>query len=443
MSSLTASRRDGRCVARFEAAFASLCARVDRGMAMLLGALTATCMLLAWTYAPYAWQGSDYQLHEHLIASLLISGGSTLFVVRLLKQHAGRALTRHVVAVSVMLNSALLVHLCGGRIETHFSVFVGLAFLAAYRDSKVMLTGMVTVAGEHLLRGVMLPESIFGVADPNLIRVLEHAMYVVFEVAVLILVCRMSIGEMRHSCQLLIAAEDAHQAAEDARREQANKVAEARRQASERVRSILEQFQTIGNCIEENTQQAQQMQEISATSQAHAQSGGEVLAETVQHLQDLAKRVQASRPSIAALVDSGKHISEVTATISSVAFQTNLLALNAAVEAARAGEHGKGFAVVADEVRALATRTADATRRIEELVDNVRSRSTELDATTQSANDEACRGLKQIDSAEASIDAIRRSAAELSDVMGAAVEANSILGQRSEHMQRDVEALLD
>ena len=69
---------------------------------------------------------------------------------------AGATLTRHVIAVAQMLSSALLIHLCGGRLETHFHVFGSLAFLSFYRDWRVMVTGTVVVAADHFLRGHVL-----------------------------------------------------------------------------------------------------------------------------------------------------------------------------------------------------------------------------------------------------------------------------------------------
>ena len=77
----------------------------------------------------------------------------------------GWVVTRHVVAVAQMLWSALLVHLTGGRIETHFHVFGSLGFLAGYRDWPVLLTATVVVAGEHFVRGLVWPESIYGIVN--------------------------------------------------------------------------------------------------------------------------------------------------------------------------------------------------------------------------------------------------------------------------------------
>src|SRR5207249_841572 len=97
--------------------------------------------------------------------------------------------------------SSLLIHLTGGRIETHFHVFGSLAFLACYRDWKVLPTATVIVAVDHLLRGMWYPESVYGVAFSTPWRSLEHAGWVLFEDVVLIWSCYVSRREMRSICE--------------------------------------------------------------------------------------------------------------------------------------------------------------------------------------------------------------------------------------------------
>jgi len=109
---------------------------------------------------------------------------------------AGATLTRHVIAVAQMLSSALLIHLCGGRLETHFHVFGSLAFLSFYRDWRVMVTGTVVVAADHFLRGLYWPESVYGLVTGAEWRWLEHAGWVAFLDVFLIYSCVRSRSEM-------------------------------------------------------------------------------------------------------------------------------------------------------------------------------------------------------------------------------------------------------
>jgi signal transduction histidine kinase/DNA-binding response OmpR family regulator len=105
--------------------------------------------------------------------------------------------TRHVIAFSQMLFSSLLIDLTGGRIETHFHIFGSLAFLAFYRDWRVLMTATVVVAADHFLRGIFWPQSIFGVVTPDYFRWIEHTSWVFFEDIFLFIMCLQSVAEMR------------------------------------------------------------------------------------------------------------------------------------------------------------------------------------------------------------------------------------------------------
>src|SRR5207244_4581084 len=109
----------------------------------------------------------------------------------------GRVLTRHAIAVGQMLVSALFIHLTGGRIETHFHVFGSLAFLSFYRDWRILLTATIVVAADHLVRGLLWPESVYGILNPEWWRFLEHAFWVIFEDVVLVFACLRGVREMR------------------------------------------------------------------------------------------------------------------------------------------------------------------------------------------------------------------------------------------------------
>src|SRR5258708_39223851 len=100
-------------------------------------------------------------------------------------------------AVAQMLWSALLIHLSGGRIETHFHVFGSLAFLAFYRDWRVLVPATLVVVADALVRGVLWPESAYGIANPEWGRFLEHAFWVAFEDVVLVFACLNGVAEIR------------------------------------------------------------------------------------------------------------------------------------------------------------------------------------------------------------------------------------------------------
>lgn len=115
-----------------------------------------------------------------------------------------------------------------------------------------------------------------------------------------------------------------------------------------------------------------------------AEKGGQVVEKNVEGMKNIAKITNESKDIVATLLKSSGHIGEVIKVIDDIADQTNLLALNAAIEAARAGEHGRGFAVVADEVRKLAEKTIKATKEIAEIIKNIQKNT--LDSVNSMKN---------------------------------------------------------
>ncbi|MGE3805354.1 MAG: response regulator, partial [Gemmataceae bacterium] len=177
-----------------------LCRRTDRLFALLMLVQYLAAIAAALWLTPYTWIGAARQWHPHLWAALLLGGLVTLPPVVLAWLCPGATLTRHVVGICQMLMGGLLIHLTGGRIETHFHVFGSLAFLAIYRDWRVLVSASAVVALDHFLRGMFWPESVFGTAIVSDWRWLEHTGWVLFEDMFLIVACRQSVDEMQRVC---------------------------------------------------------------------------------------------------------------------------------------------------------------------------------------------------------------------------------------------------
>lgn len=180
---------------------------VDRLFARLMLGQWLFAIGLALFFSPYSWEGKERAVHLHVHVAVLLGGALSAFPIALVWLRPGTRLTRHVVAVSQLLWSALLIHLTGGRIETHFHVFGSLAFLAFYRDWPVLLSATAVVLVDHSLRGTYWPESVYGTLSPESWRLLEHLFWVAFLDVVLLSSCRGALREMREMAERRAVAE--------------------------------------------------------------------------------------------------------------------------------------------------------------------------------------------------------------------------------------------
>lgn len=171
--------------------------RTARVFAVLMLAQWAFAVLIALIWSPYGWEGKSQSINVHVPTAFLLGGALSSLPIYLAWRHPAATLTRHVLAVAQMLWSALLIHLSGGRIETHFHVFGSLAFIAFFRDWKVLVTATLVVSGDHLARGMLWPESVYGIINPEWWRFLEHAFWVVFENVILVLACVRGVQELQ------------------------------------------------------------------------------------------------------------------------------------------------------------------------------------------------------------------------------------------------------
>ena len=154
-------------------------------------------IVAALLISPTAWAGEQGYTHIHVWAAIFLGGTIAIAPIAMVLAMPGRTLTRHVIAVAQMMTSGLLIHLSGGRIETHFHYFGSLAFLAFYRDWHVLITASIVAAADHFVRGQYFPMSMYGVAAIQPWRWVEHVGWVVFEDFFLIISIVQSLNEMK------------------------------------------------------------------------------------------------------------------------------------------------------------------------------------------------------------------------------------------------------
>lgn len=183
--------------------------QVDRLFAVLMGVQWAGAIIAALVLSPRAWDGAHSSVHAHVFAAFLVGGLLAAPVMYLVRTRAGDPLTRRSISIAQVLFSTLLIHLMGGRIETHFHVFGSLAFLALYRDWRLLIAPMLLVFVDHTLRGAFWPRSVFGVSIASPFRSLEHTGWVLFEGSVLAYGCLLSSRQLRATCAAQAALTDA------------------------------------------------------------------------------------------------------------------------------------------------------------------------------------------------------------------------------------------
>lgn len=170
---------------------------------ILTDRLFAKLMVLQWLggiviavwISPMAWNSATIQPLWNIWAALCLGAAFSAAPVLLAWRQPGRVVTRHVIAVAQIFTSSLLIHLTGGRLETHFHIFGSLTVLAFYRDWRVLVTATVVVTADHVVRGIFWPQSIFGMIATGEWRWLEHVGWVLIEDAFLMISIQQNLTE--------------------------------------------------------------------------------------------------------------------------------------------------------------------------------------------------------------------------------------------------------
>jgi len=214
-------------------------------------------------------------------------------------------------------------------------------------------------------------------------------------------------------------------ASTEASKQTVESLSESSKRQTESINSVHASIREIGDGIEQVNENAQKTLDVANKSVETAVGGAAVVKDSIAGMDTIRDQIQDTAKRIKRLGESSQEIGGFVSLINDIAEHTNTLSLNAAIQAAMAGDAGKGFAVVADEVHELAERSADATRQIESLVKVIQGDIKEAVQSMEQTTSEVVAGTKLAQHAGAALDDIQRVSKELQELVDSINEASS------------------
>ena len=218
----------------------------------------------------------------------------------------------------------------------------------------------------------------------------------------------------------------------------AAQLAEAAEQQARQIESASSQITRIAENIDDVSQRSAESAEVAMRSVEIASKGADVVRQTIHGMDNIRGQIQETAKRIKRLGESSQEIGSIIELINDIAEQTNILSLNAAIQAASAGEAGRGFAVVADEVQRLAERASNATKRIETLVQTIQSDTNEAVNSMEQTTAEVVAGARLAEDAGLALGEIETVSGDLSkmiqDISAASKEQSRSAGSITESM---------
>jgi len=205
----------------------------------------------------------------------------------------------------------------------------------------------------------------------------------------------------------------------------AQSVSQSNMQQAEQISQAANLMEEVSNSMRLMSENANSSSSMATESLKAAEQGAQAVRDTISGMEDMREQIQETSKRIKRLGESSQRIGDIVALIDDIAEQTNILSLNAAIQASMAGEAGRGFAVVSDEVQSLAERSTEATKKIAELVTTIQNDTNDAVLSMEKATQQVVSGTKVADSAGSALAEIENVSASLSSlVQGISTESN-------------------
>lgn len=228
--------------------------------------------------------------------------------------------------------------------------------------------------------------------------------------------------------------------------ESGNQVSQLLQKQSDEVTQMATAMDQFSVTIQELAGTVNNAANAADTSEQQTNKGKEAVHQTLNAIRDLDQQLQSASKEVKKLVDGNDLIQKILSEINDIADQTNLLALNAAIEAARAGEQGRGFAVVADEVRSLAARTQQSTEEIASLIGELNAASANAQSAMQQGINLSAQSVDMANESGQSLDFILESVSQLADLnrtVAASIEEQSVVAEQVAMNVNSIKELAD
>ncbi|WP_295902847.1 methyl-accepting chemotaxis protein [uncultured Vibrio sp.] len=209
----------------------------------------------------------------------------------------------------------------------------------------------------------------------------------------------------------------------------------------EQTSNVATAMTEMAHSVEEVAQSAQSSQKMVQQVESASESGRQIMSTNISTINQLETRLNQSVEAVGELQKMSSQIGSILDVIRNIAEQTNLLALNAAIEAARAGEQGRGFAVVADEVRVLAQRTTESTSEIENMIGNLQSSSSSAGKVIESCKNDMELSVEQASNANSAMEEIQALILEISHMSTHISQAAGEQNETTSEIARNIEEI--